>query len=80
MSDNEKRPEFSKPCSLEKPLQLKLRPENIPTVTLLNGGSSDNFKKLMKNDSDIMKAYDLNEENLKNLKHLRKYSFAKTRY
>ena len=58
----------------EKPQTPNPRPESIPTANLLKPDSSDNYKSLMKNDSEIMKAYDLNEENLRNLKQLRKSS------
>lgn len=73
MSEPEKQEETPTPHT--KP-QLSLptsTPETIPTLRLLNPDPSGNISNLMKNDSEIMKAYDLNEENLKNLKQLRKY-------
>ena len=51
------------------------KPETIPTANLLNPDASNSYRSLMKNDSEIMKAYDLNEENLRNLKQLRKCFF-----
>ena len=75
MSDQSKRQEQSQIIPHEQIQTLRLKPESIPTANLLSTDTSDGLKKLMKNDSDIMKAYDLNEENLRNLKQLRKSSF-----
>ena len=47
---------------------------NYHTADLLNPGRLRNLDKHFKENKDIMKTYDLNEENLRNLKQLRKYS------
>ena len=52
------------------------RPESIPTANLLNPNSSHSISSIMKNDSEIMKTYDLNEENLRNLRMLSKFLFC----
>ncbi len=51
----------------------RANPQNISTQQLLENNSPNNLNDLIKNDSEIMKSYDLNESNLKSLKQLRKY-------
>ena len=51
-------------------------PHTISTQKLLENNSPNSLNDLIKNDSEIMKSYDLNESNLKSLKQLRKcFSF-----
>lgn len=51
-------------------------PHTISTQQLLENNCPNSLHDLIKNDSEIMKSYDLNESNLKSLKQLRKcFSF-----
>lgn len=74
MSDSGKNDATSKPGN-PAPHPQNARPESIPTANLLNPDPANGVNSLLKNDSEIMKTYDLNDENLRNLKQLRKFSF-----
>lgn len=54
----------------------KHSPQSVHTADLLNPGRSTDLDNIIKADGEIMKTYDLTEDNLKNLKQLRKYSLV----
>ena len=74
MSDLEKPTPNLATYTLPVPELNSVDPSTVSTAELLNPSRARETSAILKPDIDIMRTYDLNEENLRNLKHLRKFS------